>query len=146
MRLIGADELKVIRDHALRMGRDPYYAEDLDAKNVLKLLDALERAESRISRMVCAWSEEHRRMEETLEAWGLETVWGPDFTEESPSMVCLCGHRTLDHMADHVGGTPTYFRGACQTEGCLCSRCKVTKETRRISRAEAERILRDMKT
>lgn len=84
-------------------------------------------------------------MEEALEAWGLETVWGPDFTEEASSMVCLCGHRTLDHTADHVGGTPTYFRGACRTEGCKCSRCKVTTEVRRVPRTAAERMLRDMK-
>lgn len=80
--------------------------------------------------------EESQRREDMFEAWSLQTVWGPDFTEEAPSMLCLCGHRTLDHEAWDVGGTPTYYRGPCKVEGCKCPQCKITTTT--YVRANAE--------
>lgn len=87
-------------------------------------------------KIVTVRMEERRRWDEMLEAWGLQTVWGPDFTEESPSMLCFCGHRTVDHSADDVGGTPTYYRGCCLIEGCKCPHCYVTMTT--YQRANAE--------
>lgn len=96
-----------------------------------------ERLQRRLQRILDDRYESYKWDQETFEAWGLATVWGPDFTEEAPSMRCLCGHRTKDHVAHHVGGTPTYFRGECGSEGCKCRKCRTTTATREIARRDA---------